>query len=51
MLRPADDRLAGDDAGAELAKSLRDAPELPRGCARIDTRERSLTLDGATFRL
>jgi len=54
VLRPADDRLVRDGAGAELAKSLRDAPvgaTLPQAIARVDAGDRSLSVDGATFRL
>lgn len=54
VLRPADGLLARDAAGAELAKSLRDSPPgaaLPQDVARVDSRERSLTLDGASYRL
>jgi len=54
VLRPADGLLARDGSGAELAKSLRDAPPgaaLPADVACVDSGERSLTLAGATFRL
>ena len=54
VLRPADGELAVAAAGAELAKSLRDAPPgaaLPAEVARVDSCERTLTLDGASFRL
>ena len=52
--RPADGHLARDAAGAELAKSLRDVPPrtaLPPDVARVDSRDRTLSVDGATFRL
>ena len=54
VLRPADGLLVRDAAGAELAKSLRESgpgAALPAGAARVDTRERTLILDGADFRL
>jgi len=62
VLRPADGFLARDGASAELAKSLREAgpvslreagpgAEWPAGIARVDARERSLSLAGADFRL
>jgi hypothetical protein len=54
VLRPADGLLARDGVGAELAKSLREAPPgaaQPTEVARVDSRERSLTLAGASYRL
>ncbi len=52
--RPVDGHVSRDAAGAELAKSLRDLPPrtaLPPDVARVDSRDRTLSVDGVTFRL
>jgi hypothetical protein len=54
VLRPADDRLAPAGAGAELAKTLRDAAPgapPPAELAQADPRQRTLCFAGATYRL